>query len=97
MSYPYLQANGQVGFNLLIMIEDIMQQFAKQSANRIDQWAFSNWVTIENAKKFKMKIKNWNPEYVSTWNSITVKSNTEYSLYPARWRNAKKLISSITL
>lgn len=79
------------------MDKDIMQQFAKQTADRIDQWCFSNWVTVENAKKFKMKIKNWTPEYVRTWNTITVKSNTEYSLYPSRWRNAKKLISSITL
>ncbi len=79
------------------MIENIMKSFAKQSANRIDQWAFSNWVTVENTKKFKIKIKYWTPEYIRTWNSITVKSNTEYSLYPSRWRNAKKLISSITI
>lgn len=78
-------------------MKELLDTVAKQSADRIDQWAFSNWVTIENAKKFKIKIKRWNPEYVKTWNTITVKSNTEYSLYPARWRNAKKLISSITI
>ena len=74
------------------MIENIMEKFAKQTANRIDQWCFNNWVTIDNAKKFKMKIKYWMSEYIRTWNSITIKSNSEYTLYPARWRNAKKPI-----
>ena len=78
-------------------MKEILDTVAKQTADRIDQWRLSNWVTIENAKKFKMKIKYWMSEYIRTWNSITVKSNTEYALYPARWRNAKKPISKLTI
>jgi hypothetical protein len=79
------------------IINDITSRIAKQTADKIDEWCFSNWVTIENAKKFKMKIKYWTPEYVRTLNSITAKSTTEYTLYPARWRNAKKPISTLTI
>jgi hypothetical protein len=78
-------------------MKEILDTVAKQTADRIDQWRLSNWVTIENAKKFKMKIKYWMSEYIRTWNSITVKSNSEYTLYPARWRNAKKPISTLTI
>ena len=79
------------------MINDIVKDFAKQSANKIDQWCFNNWVTIENAKKFKMKIINWTPEFeYSDW-VMKWRTNTKFELYPSRWRNAKKLISSITI
>ncbi len=79
------------------MINDIVEQFAMQASHKIDEWAFSNWVTIENAKKFKMKITYWTPSYEKWDWFFTARTNTKYELYPARWRNAKKLISSITL
>lgn len=79
------------------MINDIVSQFARQASHKIDEWAFSNWVTIENAKKFRMKVTNWVTEYKLDENSMKIKINARYDLYPARWRNAKKLISSITI
>jgi len=79
------------------MITNIIDKISKQASSKIDEWAISNWVTIENAKKFRMKVTNWVTEYKLDENSMKIKINARYDLYPARWRNAKKLISSITL
>ena len=76
----------------------IMQDIWTQVKNKIDNWCFSNWCTLLNFKKFKIKvITTWSPEYIVNWDFITCKLNETYELYPARWRNAKKIISRLKL
>lgn len=63
------------------MMNELIAYRNKQRAKRLDNWLISNWVTKDNFLKFKIKVEVW------------VHKET-YSLYPARWRNANKLIDS---
>lgn len=81
------------------LIQEITKSVLEKQVNTVDEWLFANWVTIWNFKKFKVKTTSWIPEYnreeTKEWMIIKWKSNIRYNLYPARWRNAKKIISSL--
>ena len=50
----------------------------------LDNWLLSNWVTKDSFYKYRIKVN------VSSGKEI-------YQLYPSKWRNAKRLISSFEL
>lgn len=81
------------------IIDKVCKSAMEQSQKRVDDWFKSNGVTIENIKKYKLKVNYWNPYFClvdkEDWTYVKWTSNTRYELYPARWRNAKKLISSL--
>lgn len=81
------------------IIDKVCKSVLEQSQIRVDDWLKSNGVTIENIKKYKLRMNFWRPEFTTIekdgWMYIQWTTNTRYDLYPARWRNAKKIISSL--
>ena len=77
-------------------LSNITNRVAKSYVNRLDTWMMSLWITIDNVWKYRLVIKNLTPDFKfeknSEWYSIKWNSNTIYTIYPKRWRNAKKPI-----
>lgn len=82
-------------------INEITKRATEQFNSKIESWLQSLWVTVENIHKYKLKVTQQEPKFVSQRDdngySIKWTLNCTYYLYPARWRNAKKPISSLTL
>jgi len=82
-------------------INEIIKKATEQFNIKIESWLESLWVTVENIHKYKLKVTKQEPEFTykndSNGYSIKWKLNCTYYLYPARWRNAKKPISSLTI
>ena len=79
------------------LIQSISNDIAKARNKKIEEWIASCGITILDLHKYRLDIKNWVPIYEYTWYSIKWTSNVTYTLFPRRWRNAKKPISTITI
>jgi len=66
-------------------MKEILNTLAKQTANKIDEWYFS----------YKDSHIKW--KYRIVISESTGHSMKKFTLYPARWRNAKKPISTLTI
>lgn len=87
--------------NMSDIMWETARKIAHQSSQRVEEWLKNNWVTFQNISKFRIQVKSGSPDLKvekTEWvYRVTGTTNTTYTLYRRKWRNAKIPISILTL